>query len=130
MQVKDVKEVVSQVVRIAIFLSRALYPIREDSLDEFLLNLPRSKNGQLQYCVLCEKRIYSPTDHYRLHFPGSLRRCKSCDQAFTTQYHLTFNNASTPPVGVRIHDAILVFNILWLEGHLEPNCHFVCLNIL
>ena len=129
MQEKDVKEVVSQVVRIAIFLSSALHPIREDSFDEFLLNLPTSKNGQLQYYVLCEKRIYSLIDHYRLYFPGSLRRCKSCDQDFTTQYHLTLHNASTPPVGVRIRDAILVFNILWLEGYLEPNCHFAFLNV-
>jgi hypothetical protein len=29
----------------------------------------------------------------------------------------------------RIRDAILVFNVLWLEGHLEPNCHFAFLNI-
>jgi hypothetical protein len=27
-------------------------------------------------------------------------------------------------VGVRIRVAILVLNVLWLEGHLEPNCHF------
>ena len=34
-----------------------------------------------------------------------------------------------PPVGVRIRDAILVFNVLLSEGHLEPNCHFAFLNI-
>ena len=28
------------------------------------------------------------------------------------------------PVGVRIRDAILVFNVLWVEGHLEPHWHF------
>jgi hypothetical protein len=36
---------------------------------------------------------------------------------------------STPMV-VRIRDVILVFNVLWLEGHLEPSCHFAFLNIL
>jgi hypothetical protein len=34
-----------------------------------------------------------------------------------------------PPVVVRIRDAILVFNVLWPEGHLEPNCHFAFLNV-
>ena len=34
-----------------------------------------------------------------------------------------------PPVGVWIRDAILVFNVLWLEQHLEPNCHFIFLNV-
>jgi hypothetical protein len=38
-------------------------------------------------------------------------------------------SSHTPPVGVRIRDAILVFNVLWLEGHLEPNCHFDFLNV-
>jgi hypothetical protein len=33
------------------------------------------------------------------------------------------------PVVVRIRDAILVFNVLWLDEHLEPNCHFVFLNV-
>jgi hypothetical protein len=35
----------------------------------------------------------------------------------------------TSPVVIRICDAILAFNALWLEGHLEPNCHFVFWNI-
>ena len=77
---------------------QVLHPIREDSLDEFLLNLQTTKNGQLQYCVLCKEQIYSLIDHYRLHFPGSLR-CEFCDQAFTTQYHLTLHNASTHTSG-------------------------------
>jgi hypothetical protein len=33
-------------------------------------------------------------------------------------------------VVVRIRDAILVFKVLWLEGHLEPNYHFALLNVL
>jgi hypothetical protein len=33
------------------------------------------------------------------------------------------------PVGVRIRDAILVFNVLLSEEHLEPNCHFAFLNV-
>jgi len=33
-----------------------------------------------------------------------------------------------PPVVVRIRDTILGFVVLWLEGHLEPNCHFAFLN--
>jgi hypothetical protein len=33
------------------------------------------------------------------------------------------------PVGVRIRHAILVFNILYLEGHLEPNYYFAFLNV-
>jgi hypothetical protein len=34
-----------------------------------------------------------------------------------------------PPVGVRIHDAILIFNVPWLERHLEPDCNFALLNV-
>jgi hypothetical protein len=30
---------------------------------------------------------------------------------------------------VRIRDVILVFNVLWLEGHLELNCYFTFLII-
>ncbi len=30
----------------------------------------------------------------------------------------------------RICDAILTFNVLLLEGHLELNCHFAFLNVL
>jgi hypothetical protein len=33
--------------------------------------------------------------------------------------------SSPPPVGVRIRDAILRFNLPWLEGYLEPDYHFV-----
>jgi len=33
------------------------------------------------------------------------------------------------PVVVRIRDAKLRFNVLWLEGHLESNCHFAFLNV-
>jgi hypothetical protein len=33
-------------------------------------------------------------------------------------------------VGVRICDAILVFNVPWLEGHLEPDYHFAFLMFL
>jgi hypothetical protein len=33
------------------------------------------------------------------------------------------------PVGVRIRDTILVFNRLWLERHLEPNCRFLLCSI-
>ena len=32
-----------------------------------------------------------------------------------------------PPVGIRIRDAILVFNVPQLEGHLEPDYHFAFL---
>jgi hypothetical protein len=33
------------------------------------------------------------------------------------------------PMVVRIRDAKLRFNVLWLEEHLEPNCHFAYLNV-
>jgi hypothetical protein len=33
------------------------------------------------------------------------------------------------PVGVRIRDGILVFNVLLSEGHLEPNCQFAFFNV-
>jgi hypothetical protein len=33
------------------------------------------------------------------------------------------------PVGVRIRDGIMVFNVLLSKGHLEPNCHFTFLNV-
>jgi hypothetical protein len=33
-------------------------------------------------------------------------------------------------VGIRICDAILVFNVPWLEGHLEPDYHFAFLMFL
>ncbi len=46
-----------------------------------------------------EEQIYSLIDHYRLHFPGSLR-CKICDEGFTTQYLLTLHNASTHTTGM------------------------------
>jgi len=32
-------------------------------------------------------------------------------------------------VGVRIRDAILVFNVPWLKGHLEADYHFAFLNV-
>jgi hypothetical protein len=39
-----------------------------------------------------------------------------------------------PPVVVRVRDAILVFNLPWLEGHLEPNWLLpflkICTNLL
>jgi hypothetical protein len=64
----------------------------------------------------------------------------SCRLGFNTNYHSHFAQnllsitvkrsiRNTPPVGVRICDPILVFNVLWLEGHLEPNYHFAFLNI-
>ena len=34
------------------------------------------------------------------------------------------------PVGVRIRDAKLVFDVLLSEEHLEPDCHFAFLNVL
>jgi hypothetical protein len=34
-----------------------------------------------------------------------------------------------PPVGVRIRDAKLGFNVLLSEEHLDPDCHFAFLNV-
>jgi hypothetical protein len=36
---------------------------------------------------------------------------------------------TTSPVGVRIRDAKLVFDVLLSEEHLEPDCHFAFLNV-
>ena len=33
------------------------------------------------------------------------------------------------PVIVRTRNAIMVSNVVWLEGHLEPNCHCAFLNV-
>jgi hypothetical protein len=38
-------------------------------------------------------------------------------------------DVSHPPVVVRTRDAIMGFNVPWLQGHLEPNCHFAFLYI-
>ncbi len=40
---------------------------------------------------------------------------------------ISMNTAA--PVGVRIRYAILVFNVLLSEGHLEPDYHFAFLNV-
>jgi hypothetical protein len=38
-------------------------------------------------------------------------------------------NDAIAPVGVRIRDAILVFNVPWLEGHLEPDYLYAFLDV-
>jgi hypothetical protein len=52
------------------------------------------------------------------------------DDSSSNRLALSFDRGvDDPPVGVRICDAVLVFNVLWPEGHLEPNCHFAFLDI-
>jgi hypothetical protein len=49
---------------------------------------------------------------------------QQCDY-LKNQYFAVFSPVCPLPlVVVKICDAILAFNVLWLEGHLEPNCHF------
>jgi hypothetical protein len=61
---------------------------------------------------------------YRL---GTHRMLAYC--AYKESVHIVVERESGiysyPPVVVRIRDALLVFNVLWLEGHLEPDHHFV-----
>ncbi len=40
-----------------------------------------------------------------------------------------YRHSILSPAGVRIRDAILVFNVLLSEEHLEPNRHFAFLNL-
>jgi len=57
-----------------------------------------------------------PTGLHRA-FPNSAERLR-----LLVSWRLSLKSTSkVPPVGVRIRDAILVFNVLFLEGHLERN---------
>jgi hypothetical protein len=49
--------------------------------------------------------------------PGDVALARRIQLGICPEYYL-------PPVGVRIRDATLDFSVLWLEGHLEPKCHF------
>jgi hypothetical protein len=55
--------------------------------------------------------------------------CLIFSSCFSMLSYISISIRTLPPVGVKIRDAILVFNVLYLEGHLEPNCHFTFLNI-
>ena len=83
-----------------------------------------SKSGEVHHfliAIVCLIKVFA---FLLVYFPSSWWQLNSKSHINIWKLSKHSHPLFPAPVVVKIRDAILVFNIQWLKGHLEPNRHF------